>query len=77
MSEKILIAGDSTSDLSPELIEKYNITTLPLGVTLGDEHYKDGVDIDPETIYQYYEEKKQLPKTSALNIVDCEAFFKK
>ena len=77
MSEKILIAGDSTSDLSPELIEKYNITTLPLGVTLGDEHYKDGVDIDPETIYQYYEEKKQLPKTSALNIADCEAFFKK
>ncbi len=77
MSEKILIASDSTSDLSPELIEKHNITILPLGVTLGDAQYKDGVDVDPEMIYQHYEETKQLPKTSALNIADCTAFFQK
>ena len=28
MSEKILIASDSTTDLSPELIEKYQIKIL-------------------------------------------------
>ena len=30
MSKKVLIASDSTCDLSPELIEKYGIKLLPL-----------------------------------------------
>jgi len=51
MSEKVLIASDSTCDLSPELIEKYGIKILPLGVTLGDKSYTDGVDITPDFIY--------------------------
>ena len=51
MSEKILIASDSTTDLSPELIEKYGIKILPMGVTVGDKNYTDGVDITPDMIY--------------------------
>ena len=35
-NEKILIAADSTCDLSPELIERYGVKILPLGVTLGE-----------------------------------------
>ena len=52
MSEKILIASDSTTDLGPELIEQYNIKILPLGVTVGGKTYTDGVDIDPDMIYE-------------------------
>lgn len=77
MSEKVLIACDSTADLCPELIEKYGIRILPLGVTLGDKDFTDGVDIDPDYIYDYYEKNKILPKTSAVNIGDYEDFFKK
>ena len=77
MSEKVLIACDSTADLGQELIEKYGIRILPLGVTLGDKEYTDGVDIDPDFIYEYYEKNKILPKTSAVNIGDYEDFFKK
>ncbi len=77
MSEKILIASDSTTDLSPELIERYGIAILPMGVALGDKQYTDGVDIDPDYIYQHYEATGQLPKTSAINMVDFEAFFEK
>lgn len=73
--EKILIAADSTCDLSAELIERYGITILPLGVALGDKQYTDGVDIDPDFIYKNYEETGLLPKTSAINLVDFEAFF--
>ncbi len=75
MNEKILIASDSTTDLSPELIERYGIKILPLGVTLGDKQYTDGVDIDPDFIYRNYEETGLLPKTSAVNLADFEAFF--
>ncbi len=75
MSEKILIASDSTTDLSPELIEQYGVKILPLGVALGDKQYIDGVDIDPDFIYKNYEETGKLPKTSAVNLADFEAFF--
>lgn len=77
MSEKILIASDSTTDLGAELIERYQVKILPLGVNLGGKLYSDGVDIDPELIYKHYEETKELPKTSAANIADCMDFFAK
>lgn len=77
MNEKILIASDSTSDLSLDLIEQNDIKILPLSVSLGEEHYKDGVDINPDMIYAHYEETKQLPKTAALNIAECADFFRK
>ncbi len=76
MSEKILIASDSTTDLSPELIERYDIKILPMGVNLGDKYYKDGVDIDTEAIYSHYERTGELPKTAAINASDFENFFR-
>ena len=75
MNNKILIACDSTSDLGPELIERYGIKILPLGVTLGEKQYTDGVDIDPDMIYKNYEETKTLPKTSAISIGACTDFL--
>ena len=77
MSAKIVIASDSTCDLSPELIEQYGVQILPLGVALGERQYTDGVDIDPDFIYEHYEKTGVLPKTSAINIAECEDFFKK
>ncbi len=76
MSEKILIASDSTTDLGPELIERYNVKILPLGVTVGGKTYTDGVDIDPDMIYDNYNKTGELPKTSAANISQFEDFFK-
>ena len=75
MANKIIIASDSTCDLSPELIERYGIQILPLGVALGEKQYTDGVDIDPDFIYAHYEKTGQLPKTSAINLADFEDFF--
>ena len=76
MAEKILIASDSTSDLNPELIERYGIKILPLGVALGQTQYTDGVDITPEDIYANYEKTGTLPKTSAVNVAAFEEFFR-
>ncbi|MBE6647529.1 MAG: DegV family protein [Ruminococcaceae bacterium] len=76
MSEKILIASDSTTDLGQELIEKYNVKILPLGVTVGGKTYTDGVDIDPDMIYDNYSKTGELPKTSAANIAQFEEFYR-
>ena len=77
MSEKVLIASDSTSDLNAEILDKYGIKILPLGVTMGNNNYTDGVDIDPDMIYANYEKTGQLPKTAAVNIADFSDFFEK
>ncbi|MBO5852723.1 MAG: DegV family protein [Clostridia bacterium] len=75
LSKKVLITRDSTSDLPAEIIEKYNIKTVPLGITLGDKTYRDGVDINPDFIYEYHKEHGILPKTSAANIAEMVDFF--
>lgn len=75
MSRKIIISSDSTCDLSPELIEHYQIRILPMGVSLGDEIYHDGVDITPDDIYAHHAKTQELPKTSAINVAENLAFF--
>lgn len=72
----IVITCDSTADLSIELRERYNISVLPLGVTLGDKAYKDGVDITPDEIYAHHSKTGELPKTTAANMDECLNFFK-
>lgn len=76
MSEKVLITSDSTTDLGPELLERYHIPVLPLIVSLNDVDHTDGVDITPEEIYRNYELNKSLPKTAAPNLADCTEFFR-
>lgn len=71
----IRIVTDSTSDLSKELIERYNIYVLPLHVLLGDDEYKDGVDITPDEIYAWSDKNKTTPKTSAPSVEDAETLF--
>ena len=65
---KIRICADSTCDLSPELIEKYNITITPLQIFLGDKDYTDQKDIFPQTIYDYVAKTGILPKTAAVSV---------
>lgn len=72
----IIISSDSTCDLSPEVCESYNIPIIPLGVTLGDKTYFDGIDIHPDDIYAHHDKTGELPKTTAANVGDCIDFFK-
>ena len=71
----IRISADSTADLSPELLEKYNIATMPLHVSLGENDYLDGVTITPEDIYKYYEDTKKLPKSGARSAEEYKEYF--
>lgn len=75
MCKKVIIASDSTTDLNAELKERYGVKIAPLTVNLGGKAYTDGVDIDPDMIYKYYEDNGVLPKTAAPNISDFLTFF--
>lgn len=74
---KVKITADSTCDLSPELIERYNIDVLPLYVNMGDKSYRDGVDLKTADIYEHVKNGGDLPKTSAPAPADFIEFFKK
>lgn len=73
MSVKII--ADSTCDLSKELLERYDISVLPLHIVLGDKEYKDGLEISPDEIYQWSDENNAAPKTSAASISDAMEIF--
>ena len=73
---KIKICADSTVDLSPELLEKYNIAIMPLHVSLGENDYLDGVTIQPDDIYKYYADTKKLPKSGARSTEEYKEFFR-
>lgn len=74
---KVKICVDSTCDLSPELVKKYDIEIVPIHVILGDKSYRDGVDITPEEIFKWSDENKTTPKTAALTIPQATELFER
>lgn len=70
------IISDSTCDLSEELLEKYDISILPLHIILGMEEYSDGVNISPEKIYEWSDKNKTTPKTSAVSLMEAVEILK-
>lgn len=72
----IRITSDSTCDLN-HLVEERNIGIMALQVNLGENAYRDGVDITPEKIFAFVAETGTLPKTAAPSIGEYEEFFEK
>ena len=74
---KIAISVDSAGDIRGALQEKYNIFTIPFPVTLGEEVlFDDGKSVTPSKIVEFVNETGKLPRTSAINIVEFEEYFK-
>ena len=75
--KEIAILTDSTSDLSEELLKKYEIIRFPLHIHLGEKEYSDGIDIQPQDIYDWSEQTKETPKTSAISLDTAMKYLKK
>lgn len=73
MSLKIVL--DSTSDLVPELLGKFEI--VPLTVNFGEEEFIDGVTITREEFYAKLIESDVIPTTSQASPEAFEKVFKK
>jgi len=70
----IQISADSTCDLSPELLEKYNITVLPMYVTRDGASLLDGIEIQPSEIYESID-RGCICGTSSASVGDYMDFY--
>ena len=73
----IKILSDSTCDLPQEVIEKYNITLVPLTVIKDGEQFSDGVNIIPADIFNHVANGGSLCSTAAVNIGEYADLFEK
>ncbi len=71
----VKIMADSTCDLSEDLIRTYDISIIPLMISLGAKSRKDGKEITPEEIYRWSDETGETPKTAAPMLGDAVEFL--
>ena len=60
----IAIVTDSTCDLPKKIIEKYNISVVPLNVHFGEETFLDGIDLKSDEFFQKLANSEFHPTTS-------------
>ena len=72
----IKVTSDSTCDLSPELIARYDVTLTPLSVIKDGVSFLDNVDITPDDIYRHVDNGGALCNTSAVNVDSYRKVFK-
>ncbi|MGI6537514.1 MAG: DegV family protein [Caldicoprobacterales bacterium] len=60
----IQLVTDSTCDLPREIIEKYNITVVPLTIHIDGKDYLESKELSPEEFYEKMQRADKLPKTS-------------
>lgn len=73
----IKVLSDSTCDLSQDLLEKYNITLVPLTIVKDGKTYSDGVNITPADIYAHVAAGGDLCTTTAMNVGEYTEWFHK
>jgi DegV family protein with EDD domain len=59
---KIAVLTDSCSDVPRDLLDRFHIYQMALGINYKEESYRDGVDITPEFVYENL--KNEIPHTS-------------
>ena len=73
----IKIISDSTCDLSKELLEKNNITIVPLTVIKDDQAYTDGITITTDEIFAHVDAGGNLCTTTAVSVGEYQEWFEK
>ncbi|RSK27286.1 DegV family protein [Bacillus sp. HMF5848] len=74
---KIKIITDSSSDLTQEEIEKYDIEVIPMNVLIGEDSYIDKVTITPKEFIEKMRLSEELPKTSQPSVGQFRQVFEK
>lgn len=72
---KIALITDSTSDLSNEIINEYDVKVLNLKIIYKDKEYIDKVNITPQEVYDNL--SVEVPHTSLPSIEDMHNLFSK
>jgi DegV family protein with EDD domain len=73
----IKITSDSTCDLTNELLDRYDISLIPLYIMKNGKAYRDGVDITPSDIFSFVETSGDFCTTAAVNTFDYIQYFER
>ena len=65
---KIAIVTDSTSYLPQEIVDKYNITVVPIEVVFDNKTYREDIDITTSEFYDRLQKSPELPSTAQPSI---------
>ena len=61
---KIAILTDSASDITPDMIEGLDVTVIPIRLKIGENNYKDGVNLSKKEFWHKLLTEKVIPKTA-------------
>jgi DegV family protein with EDD domain len=64
----VKIVTDIEANLTPELMEQFDIKTMPLWIHFGQESYQEGVNITREQFYERLASSAEFPKTSQASV---------
>jgi len=73
---KVAVVADSTCSLPPEIVDKYDISIVPLEIIYDGKSYRDGIDITPNEVYKIMRRKEDLPTTSTASAGDFLATYR-
>ncbi len=73
---RIILTTESGADLPQEVADRYTVQVVPMHVIMDGKDYLDG-SLPVENIYDFYEQTKKIPSTTATNVHEYEQFFKK
>lgn len=72
---RVKITSDSTCDLTPELLKRFNISVSPLYIIKDGVSYRDNIDIRPADIFAHVAAGGGMCSTAAVSQADYEEFF--
>ena len=75
MHRPVCITYDSTCDLTPQLLERFRIRTIPLTIQSGERVFPDDGSYTSADLYDGYRRDGTLPKTSAISPEEFRSFF--
>lgn len=65
---RVYIVTDSTADLTEEEVKQFEISIVPMNISIDDDNYIDGVTITKDEFKQKMIESAELPKTAQPSI---------
>ncbi|SFL60535.1 EDD domain protein, DegV family [Gracilibacillus orientalis] len=72
---RIILTTESGADLPQDVADRYTVQVVPMHIIMDGKDYLDG-SLPVEDIYDFYEQTKKIPSTTATNVHEYEQFFK-
>ncbi len=77
MKPKIAITTESAADLSQDICKQYGIYVIPQSISIGEEEYKDGINLTANELFKKAELYNVQPKTAGISPFEYKEFFER